>query len=901
MIKSRILKGTILFVEIVVFALIALIFLLMYGIKLNNISYNDINVSQLYIKYDKNLIVNAKNLIIEENKVDINTTIDYQDKHLLLDIQNMIYHNAKLELKGAMTLSSFDIKEIINNRKDNLILENISFIYDKNIKALEAKKLFLEFKNKKLYISFSEPQLDGIKLDKSNVILENLDKDIVLKIELFSKTLLNEPLQNILNYYDITIPIIQKSGKNNIYVQLYIPLKKLSDTNAFVQVESKNGSVDLEGTKFDYKDLDVEYKDKVTKIVSKNGTIDFKENIFQYKNLSSTIANNSLLTKGSLVDILNNSYDLHATTNLYSFQTKGLLDIKKFSYEHYINLKDKKISFLLEKTKEGVSIKSKDIGLYYNNKNTQHLLEIKDFAKVIEHLSFASNKKENNSSIVLSSKDDFKHIDIKLNDLYVNIDSKKLWKKNNKKEEKQLPFVKIISNDGNITYDENDIVYHQFYIENNEENFLFDTYIYDSLKNKYLIDLSYNSLNKIFEGYLVFLGFNYNDLVKTGTLVCDFSGKIDTNTTHIQSDYLKMDYKKEAEKHTIIFKDLKKVLDFIPQVKVYQEDKISNLKIETLNNFDESKVIVNNIEVDYNSSKYTSGDDSSTLNLPSLDIRAFDSFVHYDNFDINTSVLESQMAKENITIQLIPNDKKGLFRVQKLNDDITITAKELSASFLNTLLKKKRFKNGTFEGYLKGSKKNLKGEVYLEDTTVKDVAVVNNLITFVNTTPALYNPILALPTLFRLGETGFDFNGYYLKDGKMKLDIDVDKKLMKIPYFKTNGKMTDFKGKGWVDFTNKTMHFYTDIIFLKDFSKAVNHIPLVNYIILGKDGNFVTEVDINGTFEKQEYETHTVKNTSRGVVNVIKRVISIPFLPFMGDSNSSNERNTEDIKDLLNP
>ena len=892
MIKSRILKGTILFVEIVVFSLIVLIFLLMYGIKLNNISYNDINISQLYIKYDKNLIVNAKNLMIENNSIDINGSIDYGDQHILCNIEKIQYNNAKLELKGDIKLSQYDIKEIINKRKSSLVLENISFIYDKNIKPLKAKKLFLEYKNNNLYISFKEPRLDGIKLDKSTIILKNLDQNLILDLELYSDTLLNSSLQNILNYYDITIPVVQKSGRNDIFVQLSIPFDNLSKTNAFVKVKSNNGKVDMEGTIVEYKDLDIVYKDNSTKIISQSGKIDFKQKIFTYKNLQGDMANNILIIDANLSDTLNNLYNLGAQTNFNTLITKANIDIKNFAFEHYILVKDKKVSVVLENKKDGIVIKNKELGLIYSVKNNQHILEIKNFNKIIDYTTFATNKNNNKSSFSLVSNDDLKHIDINLDDLYITIDSTKLWKKTESKKS-NLPFIKLYSNEGNITYDKNDIVYNQFYMENSEERFLFDSYIVDKLNNKYIIDLYLNNENQKFDGNLIFLGVNYNDLMKTGTLACDFSGKIDKNSTQIKSDYLDMSYTNENEKHTIVINNLKRLLGFFPDVKVYQENKNSNLKLETLDNFKSSQIVVNNVELDYNSSRFTQSSKDSQLNLPRLDIRAFDSFVHYDNFDINTSVLESQMSKENINIQLIPSDKQGQFFVKKINDKLTIEAKELSSNFVNTLFKKDRFEKGSFSGKLTGDMKHLKGKAYIDGSTVKDVAVINNLITFVNTTPALYNPILALPTLFRLGETGFDLNGYYVKHGEVTLEIDVDKKMMKMPYFKTNSKMTDFKGNGWVDFENKTMHFSTDIIFLKDFSKAVNHIPLVNYIILGKDGNFVTQVDINGTFEKQEYETHTVKNASNGVINIIKRVISIPFLPFMNDSNSSTP--------LLNP
>jgi hypothetical protein len=74
---------------------------------------------------------------------------------------------------------------------------------------------------------------------------------------------------------------------------------------------------------------------------------------------------------------------------------------------------------------------------------------------------------------------------------------------------------------------------------------------------------------------------------------------------------------------------------------------------------------------------------------------------------------------------------------------------------------------------------------------------------------------------------------------------------------------------------------------MKDHSKFLNHIPIVGYIITGDDGNFMTQVDIYGSFDKPEFETHTVKNASRGAVNMVKRTLGLPF-KLIGDIFDQN-------------
>jgi hypothetical protein len=147
---------------------------------------------------------------------------------------------------------------------------------------------------------------------------------------------------------------------------------------------------------------------------------------------------------------------------------------------------------------------------------------------------------------------------------------------------------------------------------------------------------------------------------------------------------------------------------------------------------------------------------------------------------------------------------------------------------------------------------------------------------FINTTPAIINPLLALPTLFRLGQNGFDMQGYYTNGGWINFNYDIKKGFFYFKEFNTNGMMVDFKGKGLINLKTDDIGFNIDVVFLKDYSKFISHIPLLGYIITGDDGEFMTQVDIFGNLKKPKFETHMVKNSTRGVGNMIKRTILSP-------------------------
>lgn len=66
------------------------------------------------------------------------------------------------------------------------------------------------------------------------------------------------------------------------------------------------------------------------------------------------------------------------------------------------------------------------------------------------------------------------------------------------------------------------------------------------------------------------------------------------------------------------------------------------------------------------------------------------------------------------------------------------------------------------------------------------------------------------------------------------------------------------------------------LIFLKDYSKIVGAIPVVNYVLLGENNRVETKVNIFGELENPQISTNLTKETFSLPVNVAKRILSSP-------------------------
>jgi hypothetical protein len=82
------------------------------------------------------------------------------------------------------------------------------------------------------------------------------------------------------------------------------------------------------------------------------------------------------------------------------------------------------------------------------------------------------------------------------------------------------------------------------------------------------------------------------------------------------------------------------------------------------------------------------------------------------------------------------------------------------------------------------------------------------------------------------------------------------------------------------------------MIFLKDYSKIVGAIPIVNYVLLGDNNRVETQVDVFGPLNNPKISTNLTKDTFSVPVNIAKRLLQSPakLLDFLnGQDNIDNQ------------
>jgi len=751
--------------------------------------------------------------------------------------ESWMYDNVQGKLQLKEFYGSFDLEKnkiIEKSLYGQAVIKDAEIKFHKDVKKIDTKQIDVFFEDNKLTLNLIEPVFENIKIDGSyvhiNDIASSKNGNIVVNIEA-KKAKLDDRILNILNAYNINLPIVQKIGTTDATVKLIIPY-------------AKNKKMDIKG-KFILSKSDIllqEFPFSITKaiVILDNSKVTISNADIKYKNmihanLDFVINTNTSSAKGN---VLIKSFLIEDKTDKIVHITNKKSPLF-FSYKDNVNIKldaintDIKISdFLYVDIDKLSSIYKysnllKKIGI----KNGDLSLKIKDennisFTSSINGLDFpieSNSKKITALEVKGLIKDDYVKVNSLDNNIKVEIKNKEifLFLNNtdvviNTKESsnKELPLLNI--NAKNL----------KFKIDNDVYNLKTAKAI---LKPK-LISFSADVKNLDLP------------ILKDGKKV---------STLNIKGDYSKNSLNIETLDKKIILK--------------YSENNKAEIKVDSYD------VLVN-----------TNNEDESKIN--DLNINGMNSnIIINDKFKFLADSFTLRLRDHNKYFHL--NHKKTDFTFKESKDkQIDIFANDISDEFINAIFNKQILKGNNIQFLAKGTPASIKGKMILKDVKIEDLAILNNLLLFINTSPALINPLLAIPSVVGMATTGgFNLTGYRVIDGVLEFDYHQDKKLLDFTRVVTVGNGIDFDGLGTVDLNTGTIKSTINLIFLKDYSKIVGAIPIVNYVLLGKDKRVETKVNIFGPLENPKISTNLTKDAFSVPLNIAKRVLTSPseFVDFL--------------------
>ncbi|WP_164968107.1 YhdP family protein [Arcobacter sp. CECT 8986] len=738
-------------------------------------------------------------------------------------------------LYGKLKTTTFE--PVLDKFKGNATIKNANIRFNKKAKVVTTDNLSIDYKDNKLIFNMDKPIYNNsTKIYGSSVVINHLTSqkkgEVVINIK--TKSALNEDIIGILKSYDINLPLIQTKGTTDSDFTLTVPYlisRGMKTTGDFI---ANDATFKLQNFVFDTQKANVKLRGP--HVIIENSHVKHNDMIDGVLNLD--INTNDSTAKG---DILLNRL-------LIKSKKDSIIDAKNVKSSIFVSFKDDTILKFddlktnLDITKDSINISIADLSKIYDYSSLLQSINLKkgninlqvfdenniDFDAKLEDLDFPFYV-HNGQIKKLDIEGKIKDGNLEISSLDKSI---KVVYKKHKDLDLYLNGIDLYIKDTNAN--------NKSLVSNNLNLYLKDT----NIKVQDFSFLSKDVQINIIKDKIKFKGIFSNidlPLAKKGKKVSklDISGFYDT-----KNDIL--DLQTKDKKLSLNLKDKDKLnlkidsFDLLYDTKAQSESTLKSLIIDAKN----SNILINN--------KYKVLAKSYKLNIA-------------DN-------------KQNLVLK-----NKNIFVTYIKNSDGTIELKanNLSDKFLNSALNKDLISGGKVMVIANGKNNRIQGKVILSETNIKNLTILTNLITLINASPALINPLLAIPSITSMATSkGFTFTGYKVNDGYIDFIYDLDSEFLNLTKIVTVGNGVDFEGNLKMDFNTSLLNGELDLIFFKGYSKIVGAVPVLNYILLGDEKKVETKVEISGTIDDPKIKSNVAEDSLNAPVNVIKRIITSPFKLF---------------------
>ncbi|MBP3207027.1 MAG: AsmA-like C-terminal domain-containing protein [Campylobacter sp.] len=839
---------------------VVLVLLLKHGVEFENLHFSGANLDKFFIKLDENIILKIENLTIPKSQKQ-----DKKEEKNLAQIQQSLVNQSKKIITLGKFFQEIDIKNInLGDQNITLFYKNDTFYIDNqelrvNTKITELDdgevKFFLndfELKNFNLYLGgelttdtkHNKYKFDGVF--SSHELDGKFEFDIVgdmLNYEIYDVHALS--LKNFMDEF-AKITDLHPEVKSWIYGK--IVAQEYTIENLRGKLNLRSGDFfpnDLTGSAF-AKNLKIKFEESIepadvdeAHISLNNGDLSFylKNPYFKGKNMfGSSVSirrifsdNPSLLLDLQTDGVLDT--DLVAILGAYGinlplYQTNGKTDSRVILDVDLINLGVKVGGF--------VRLEDADIIIsdapFKSKKANLTLGEEKMILKDSNLKSDIFDLSGDGEFDLINLKADFNAI---INSLNINFSGKKILNLKNAKDRLRLDFKDI------------PILSSQF------------------LNTDIKFDKTTTISVKKFENLVQFSPFLKNLGIKGGDL--KISTK-DFSNFDILGENLKFDFGILHKNGKAYNSDNLKLKITPNSVSGESESKILSFKMdknENLINIHNADFIVNfgdsgiKIAENLNDKINFNGQNS---NLILKDLNKTLNFTSYKGVlnGVDTEI-DAKFEKGDIKLKL----KKHLFQA---------LANDIESKTINSLLGSQSFDGGVFSLKASGiDPSEFKGEIEVKNTFLKDYVLYQQLLSFLN----------SIPSLLSFKTPDFNDKGFTVKNGKAYFRRSGEKIIIEAMDFV--GTSADIAGSGEINLKNKNINIDLEIKYLKDASSFISKIPLLNHIILGKDGTISTIVEIRGTLDKPTYKTGVAKDLISTPFNIIKNTLTLPFVIFERD------------------
>ncbi|WP_187908225.1 DUF3971 domain-containing protein [Helicobacter pylori] len=241
-------------------------------------------------------------------------------------------------------------------------------------------------------------------------------------------------------------------------------------------------------------------------------------------------------------------------------------------------------------------------------------------------------------------------------------------------------------------------------------------------------------------------------------------------------------------------------------------------------------------------------------------IHAKDMVLIYNKKPIPLENLDITAQDDRVKID--GNYKNGMIIADLVHGALYFKAYNFSGDYINTILQKDFVEGGLFT--LIGSFENqvFNGELKFQNTSLKNLALMQNMVNLINTIPSLI--------VFRNPHLGA--NGYQIKTGSIVFGIT--KEYLGLEKIDLIGKTLDVAGNGVIELDTNKLDLNLEVSTIKALSNVLSKIPIVGYLILGKEGKVTTNVNVKGTLDNPKTKVTLAADIIQAPFKILRRIFT---------------------------
>lgn len=222
-------------------------------------------------------------------------------------------------------------------------------------------------------------------------------------------------------------------------------------------------------------------------------------------------------------------------------------------------------------------------------------------------------------------------------------------------------------------------------------------------------------------------------------------------------------------------------------------------------------------------------------------------------------------------------NKNGIANIILDSGSIQVEANNFNSDFVNGVFKGDFVSGGTFGVFGIYREGRFVGDISAFDTSIKEMATLQNILTFIDAIPSLV--VFKLP--------GFSASGYEIDEASVRVGIDSE--YIALENIDIDGSSVDISGNGVVGLKSKDLNIRLELSTIKSLSSILNKIPIIGFLLLGEDGKITTDLTITGTLDAPKTEISLLEDAAKTPLNILKRVFS-PFQVLIDELKKENKK-----------